>query len=267
MAKYQTTAARPSSNGPSTSPSSAPVDVADLSDRIAAQDKATASKVYRAILQSIRDGVLKPGDKLPNERDLSAQFQTSRGTVRHALAMMSTQGLLVRKVGSGTFLAETLLQLLSETDLPVAAHHENVPTYGEILEGRLLFEPAMMALSAQRADEEDFALMRRHLAAVRDADQWIDFKEGIYGVHQAIYRATRNRFMMQVFEAVVTDRRAVQYDGRSSLHSPVGTIVREKALRELTAIVDALQARDAKAATRLATDYFTQILASLSVYG
>ena len=64
--------------------------MADLSERIGAQDKATAAKVYRAILKSIQDGVLKPGDKLPNERDLSTQFQTTRGTVRHALAMMSS---------------------------------------------------------------------------------------------------------------------------------------------------------------------------------
>ncbi|CAN7557600.1 MULTISPECIES: FadR/GntR family transcriptional regulator [unclassified Variovorax] len=247
--------------------SSHPITVADLSARIAAQDKATASKVYRAILQSIRDGVLKPGNKLPNERDLSAQFNTSRSTVRHALAMMSAQGLLERKVGSGTFLAESSMQLLSESDLPVAAHHQDVPTYAEILEGRLLFEPAMMALSAQRADADDFALMRHHLGVVRDADQWIDFKEGIYGVHHAIFRATKNRFLMQVFDAVVADRRAVQYDGRSSLNGPVGAIVREQTLRELTTIVDALEARDAKAATRLADDYFTRILASLSVYG
>lgn len=243
------------------------ISVVDLSGRIAAQDKATASKVYRAILQSIRDGALKAGDKLPNERELSERFKTSRSTVRHALAMMSAQGLLERKVGSGTYLADTLMERLTEADLPVAAHHQNVPTYAEILEGRLLFEPAMMALSAQRADPDDFTLMRHHLSVVRDADHWIDFKEGIYGVHLAIFRATKNRFLMQVFDAVVANRRAVQYDGRSSLNGPVGTIVREQTLRELSAIVDALEARDAKNATRLADDYFTRILASLSVYG
>lgn len=243
------------------------VSMADLSERITAQDKATASKVYRAILQSVRDGLLKAGDKLPNERELSTRFATSRSTVRHALAMMSAQGLLERKVGSGTFLVDTLIQRLGEADLPVAAHHQDVPTYMEILEGRLLFEPAMMTLSAQRADEDDFALMRHHLCVVRDADQWIDFKEGIYGVHLAIFRATKNRFLMQVFDAVVSDRRAVQYDGRTSLNGPVGAIVREQTLRELAAIVDALQARDGKAATSLAYDYFARILASLSVYG
>lgn len=241
--------------------------LADLSGRIAAQDQATAAKVYRSILQAIRDGVLKPGDKLPNERELSARFETSRSTVRHALGMMSTQGLLVRKVGSGTYLADSLMQLLSESDLPVAAHHDNVPTYAEILEGRLLFEPAMMALSAQRADVDDFALMRQHLAAVRDAPQWIAFKEGIYGVHLAIFQATKNRFLMQVFDAVVADRRAVQYDGRTGAQGLVSAVVREQTLRELSAIVDALEARDAKAATRLADEYFARILASLSVYG
>lgn len=263
LAKYKTiyTQAGVSASAPH------PVTVVDLSGRIGAQDKATASKVYRAILQSIRDGVLKAGDKLPNERELSSRFDTSRSTVRHALAMMSAQGLLERKVGSGTFLADTLMQRLGESDLPVAAHHQNVPTYAEILEGRLLFEPGMMALSAQRADADDVALMRHHLGVVRDADQWIDFKEGIYGVHLAIFRATKNRFLMQVFDVIVANRRAVQYDGRSSLNSPVGATVREQTLRELTTIVDALESRDAKAATRLADDYFTRILASLSVYG
>ena len=105
------------------------------------------------------------------------------------------------------------------------------------------------------------------MAVVRDADPWIAVTEGIYGVHQAIVRATRNRFLMQVFDAVVADRRAVQYDGRSNLNGPVGAIVREQTLRELTAIVDALEARDAKGATALADAYFTRILASLSVYG
>lgn len=242
------------------------ISLADFSERIAAQDKTTASKVYRAILQSVRDGVLKAGDKLPNERELSTRFATSRSTVRHALAMMSAQGLLERKVGSGTFLVDTLMQRLGETDLPVADYHQDVPTFMEILEGRLLFEPAMMALSAQRADEEDFALMRHYLGIVRDADHWIDFKEGIYGVHLAIFHATKNRFLMQVFDAVVSDRRAVQYDGRTSLNGPVGAVVREQTLRELVAIVDALQRRDEKTATSLANNYFTRILVSLSVY-
>ncbi|MDR3411514.1 MAG: GntR family transcriptional regulator [Formivibrio sp.] len=239
----------------------------DISERIVGQDKAAAGIVYRSIMQSIRDGVLKAGDKLPNERDLAQRFETSRSTIRNVLAMMATQGLVTRKVGSGSFLSGNLLQQLHEADLPVAAYHQEVPTYSEILEGRLLFEPAMMALAAKRAEEGDFNLMRKHLSGIREAQEWLDFKEHIYGVHQAIFAATRNRFLIQVFENIVADRRAVQYDGRSSLYGPIREVVREQTLRELTSIVDALQARDGKAATKLANDYFTRIFASLSVYG
>ena len=242
-------------------------DLTDLSNRISAQDRATATKVYKAILQSIREGSLSAGDKLPNERDLSAQFNTSRNTVRQALSIMSAQGLLERKVGSGTYLSSALDTVLGDKDLPVASHHDAVPTYAEILEGRLLFEPAMMGLAAQRADAEDFRRMRQYLAMVRDAHQWIDFKEGMYGVHQAIFQATKNRFLTQIFESVVADRRAVQFDGRSGLHGPVNPQVREQTLQDLGSMVTALEARDGELATRLLKDFFTRILASLSVYG
>ena len=47
-----------------------------------------------------------PGAKLPNERDLAQQLKTSRTAVRSALAMMERQGLIRRRVGSGTFLTD-----------------------------------------------------------------------------------------------------------------------------------------------------------------
>ncbi|PKH25009.1 GntR family transcriptional regulator [Enterobacterales bacterium CwR94] len=239
----------------------------DISQRIVGHDKTAAVSIYRAIMQSIREGDLKAGDKLPNERELARRFETSRSTIRNVLAMMSTQGLVTRKVGSGSYLSDNLQQQLNVTDRPVAAWHTEVPTYSEILEGRLLFEPVMMTLAASRASAEDFATMRHHLQGIREAQEWILYKEHIYAVHQAIFAATRNRFLIQIFDNVIADRRAVQYDGQHSLHSAVGEMVREQTLRELTPLVEALEARDGKLAQKLADDYFTRILASLSVYG
>lgn len=239
----------------------------DISRRIVGHDKTAAVSVYRSIMQAIREGDLKAGDKLPNERELARRFETSRSTIRNVLAMMSTQGLVTRKVGSGSYLSDNLEQQLNETDRPVAAWHKEVPTYTEILEGRLLFEPMMMTMVASRATDEDFAKMRLHLQGIRDAREWIVYKENIYAVHQAMFAATRNRFLIQIFDNVIADRRAVQYDGQHSVHAAVSDIVREQTLKELVPIVEALEARDGKLAQKRADDYFTRILVSLSLYG
>src|SRR4029453_11250359 len=69
-------------------------------------DRATPSLVYRSLLRSIKDGLMVPGAKLPNERELAQQLNTSRTAVRSALAMMERQGLVLRRVGSGTYLTD-----------------------------------------------------------------------------------------------------------------------------------------------------------------
>lgn len=58
------------------------------------------------LLSQIESGALKPGDRLPSEQELSARFGVSRMTVRQALGRLENQGLLTRKQGSGTFVAE-----------------------------------------------------------------------------------------------------------------------------------------------------------------
>jgi DNA-binding FadR family transcriptional regulator len=130
---------------------------------IATNDRATPSLIYRALLRGIRDGSMVPGAKLPNERELAEQLNTSRGAVRTALAMMERQGLVHRRVGSGTFLAEDAHEVFERMDQTQAADHAAVPSFAEIVEGRLLFEPAMMHLVVNRVDDGEVAEMRRIL--------------------------------------------------------------------------------------------------------
>src|SRR3546814_6392271 len=65
---------------------------------------------YAAIKQSIhdaiREGRLKPGDRVPSEADLVGQFDVSRMTANRALRELQSAGILVRRAGSGSFLAE-----------------------------------------------------------------------------------------------------------------------------------------------------------------
>ncbi|MCC8115776.1 MAG: GntR family transcriptional regulator [Planctomycetes bacterium] len=63
-------------------------------------------KIVDAIHAHIRRNGLKPGDKLPSEREMAESFQTSRNSVREALRVMENQGMLEVKTGRGTFLRE-----------------------------------------------------------------------------------------------------------------------------------------------------------------
>src|SRR5919106_1618479 len=101
---------------------------------IATNDRATPSLVYRALLRSIRDGLMVPGAKLPNERELAQQLNTSRTAVRSALAMMERQGLVRRRVGSGTFLTEDAHDVFGRMDQTETGNHEDVPSFAEIVE-------------------------------------------------------------------------------------------------------------------------------------
>jgi DNA-binding FadR family transcriptional regulator len=231
---------------------------------VTSHERATPSLVYRALLRSIRSGSMVPGGKLPNERDLAVQLHTSRTAVRQALAMMEREGLVHRRVGAGTFLTDDADQVFDRLDQTEIGTHDTVPTLAEIVEARLLFEPGMMHLVVGRADAEDFAAMRQQLQAILDAPTWRDFKESIYALHRQIVEATRNRFLMQVFATVLTDRREVQFDGRG-IERPAPLPVRQQTHGDLAEVVDALEARDARRAERLIGDYLTRMLAIINI--
>src|SRR5690606_22487295 len=152
---------------------------------ISTNDRATPSLVYRSLLRSIKDGLMVPGAKLPNERDLAQQLNTSRTAVRSALAMMERQGLVRRRVGSGPYLTDDAHDVFGRMDQTAAAPtNGSVPSFAEIVEGRLLFEPAMMHLVVNRVQQAEIDEMRRILEDILQAPTWEDFKESIYALHR-----------------------------------------------------------------------------------
>jgi DNA-binding FadR family transcriptional regulator len=232
---------------------------------ITSNERATPSLVYRALLQGIREGRLVPGAKIPNERELAAQLNTSRTAVRSALAMMERQGLVDRKIGSGTFLTEDALSVFESMDQTSVDAHDDVPSFVEIAEGRLLFEPAMMALACSRAEDGDIDRMHMILDRILGAPSWHEFKEQIYALHSQMYAATKNRFLMQIMESILADRRAVAFDGRDG-ENPAPLAVRQQTHKDLSAIVRAIAERDAKRAEELTSDHLMRTLATINIW-
>jgi GntR family transcriptional regulator, transcriptional repressor for pyruvate dehydrogenase complex len=232
---------------------------------VVTNDRATPSLVYRSLLRSIKDGLMVPGAKLPNERELAQQLKTSRTAVRSALAMMERQGLLRRRVGSGTFLTEDALDVFERMDQTDTSDHDAVPSFAEIIEGRLLFEPAMMHLVVTRVQDHEIAEMRRVLGEILVVPTWRGFKESIYALHRQIFASTKNKFLVQIMAAILDDRRAVLFDGRD-IDKPTPDPVRHQTYKELRAIVDAISDRNGKRAEKLVSDHLMRILATINIW-
>ena len=232
---------------------------------ISTNERATPSLVYRALLRSIRDGLMVPGAKLPNERELAQQLNTSRTAVRSALAMMERQGLVHRRVGSGTFLTDDARNVFDRMDQTSAMSHDSVPSFGEIVEGRLLFEPAMMHLVVSRVQESEIADMRRLLDEILSSPTWEDFKESIYALHRAMFAATRNKFLVQIMNSILDDRRAVLFDGHDT-DQPAPDPVKHQTHKDLKAIVDAIADHNAKRAQELVYDHLMRTLATINIW-
>jgi len=219
----------------------------------AARDR---SAIYSSIARSIRDGTLPVGSKLPTERELSLRYGAARNTVRNTMNTLVEEGLVTRHVGRGTFVAGRSAPGGS------GARTQDTPSLPEILEARLLFEPELAHLVVERADASDFAEMDRCLEGIRDAADWQQYKEWKYALHMAVIRATRNRFLIQIFEALIKARRQDAW-GHRGQDAQVPAAVREASLRANREIVTALRDGDADAARAAMHDYLTRTLASV----
>jgi len=189
----------------------------------------------------IERGELKPGDRLPPERDLAAQIGVSRPTVRTALRSLATMGVLQSKQGAGTFITDGPPTLASEPLGLMAALH-GLSRDG-LFEARLVLEVGSSALAADRASGDDLAAMSEEVTGMfASIDEPLTFLRHDVRFHRAIAAASRN----PVLGVLIDMLGSLFYERRSE------TIQRATDLRETAdahrKIYQAIRARDRDAA-------------------
>jgi GntR family transcriptional repressor for pyruvate dehydrogenase complex len=124
--------------------------------------------IVRRIKKQISDGRLVAGHKLPAEREMARQFKTSRVSVREAYRSLEEVGVLRIRRGAdgGAFIAQVdhqpvLRSLALVLGLAKTSHKE-------LTEARMLIEPPIARLAAQRAKKEDIARLKRVLKQEED---------------------------------------------------------------------------------------------------
>lgn len=220
-----------------------------------ARSDAERLEIYQRLKDAILRGAFGERGRLPTERALAEQFGTARNTIRRTMSLLADDGLIERHVGRGTFVADGAVGRMAG---PAEEY-----SLAELLEARLLFEPAIPDLVVERATADDIAVMEAYLAELHAAPDWSAFKEAKYCLHLSIVRAAHNRFMSFVFEQIVASRRRAQW-GRPGGHPSPVAAVREAAYRDNARIVDALKAGDAVAAREAIRSYLLNTLSAAS---
>jgi len=123
--------------------------------------------ILRALEEMIVTGEVQPGDRLPTERELAERFGVGRNSVREAIRQLSMLGLVEAYQGGGTFVAQTTSASLIRPFLNVVQF--GGATADKIMEFRIIFEPAVAALAALRAGQDDLVGLREALEAFETA--------------------------------------------------------------------------------------------------
>lgn len=157
----------------------------------------TAEGLYARIVAEGRPG---PGEKLPNELELSQELGVSRTTLREAIRSLVTQGVLEVRRGKGTFVSEQVGEI---EDFGFGGLERVKGQLRDLFELRSIFEPQAAKLACLRATEEELSDILEKGAAVEDcirAGQ--DRVEADGAFHAAIVRATHNEFMVRLLPLI-----------------------------------------------------------------
>lgn len=206
-----------------------------------------STDIVEQVKDAIRRGELRPGDRLPPERDLTEQLGVSRVSVRDALRILEAHGLVEVRVGArgGAYVTAPAPQLVGEgisNMLMLASLSAR-----EVTEMRHLFELALLPLVCQRATEDDLAALEEICDRSEAA-----FANGKHDValstefHTLLARATHNNAV-----SLIADSLRVPLLMSLRQAQRVAPDMGQAGVLEHRAIVDAVRGRDAEKARQI----------------
>ena len=129
------------------------------------KNQALTERIEDHLFQYILDERLAVGAKLPNEYERADRFGVSRGTIREAVKLLVSRGVLRVKHGSGTYVAS--LMPLKADPLGLDAIEDRIQLALDLTDVRLMLEPAIAELAARNRTEEEAQRLTEYCDAVR----------------------------------------------------------------------------------------------------
>jgi GntR family transcriptional regulator, transcriptional repressor for pyruvate dehydrogenase complex len=213
-------------------------------------------RAYQRIVEQVEDalarGDLAPGQRLPSERELVAQFEVSRSTVREALRVLESNGVVRSRPGdpngpeilpfSQSALRKQMVRLARVDELSLS----------ELIGFRMIMDGAAIQVASRLRTPEQLAEMEETLVAMRAAID-VDFEafsEADLAFHDVIAQISRNSLIQTCNEVVrgvvltlISDKVAHAQNSRALML---------ESLQHHAEVVDAIRAGDGHAAARIA---------------
>jgi GntR family transcriptional regulator, transcriptional repressor for pyruvate dehydrogenase complex len=226
------------------------------------QTERLAHSVVRQIELLILRGLLRPGERLPPERELAERMGVSRPSLREAIAELQDRGLLVTRAGAGVFVAEMLGSAFSEALVALFASHP------EALFDYISFRRDLEGMAAERAarhgsdtDLKVIGAVFAKMEAAHDKRNPADEAALDAEFHLAIIEASHNIVMLHMMRAMFDLLKAGVFYNRQQLFRNRAT--RDALLDQHRAIHDAIQARDPGAARAAAEAHMSYVESTL----
>lgn len=174
----------------------------ELSFEHVAREPTLSDKVSQMLLETILGRGMRPGDRLPSERELGEQFGVSRTVIREAVRSLTAKGVLEVRSGSGLRVAAVDATAVSET-LNLFLHGRPDLDYHLINEVREMIEVQVAGLACQRRTEADLEQLRQLCAQMGehlgDPEQAIRMD---VAYHRAIAQATHNDLFAIMLDSI-----------------------------------------------------------------
>jgi DNA-binding FadR family transcriptional regulator len=174
---------------------------------MAASRKGGAS-LKEDLIEKLRNRQLRPGERLPTERELGETYGIGRSAVRRVLTQIKDRGLITQTVGSGTYVSEDADRHLDD---PRALGMSTEGSPADLMEARLILEPMLLDLVVRNATATDLAQLEECCSNAEKAQTQQQFEYWDGQLHQRIAAASHNSLIISIYALVTKARENAEW--------------------------------------------------------
>lgn len=168
-------------------------------------DETVVEKIIKRITEAINQGRFKIGEKLPNEFELMEELHVSRNSLREAMKIMDSMGIVEIKRGNGTYICDQIRPTIFDSIIYGLILESS--SNEEIIELRQTLDEAVLKLAIKKCTDRDIGILEDYIAKMRAYFNDGEISKAArtdYEFHLYLIESCKNKFLARIVEGVYT---------------------------------------------------------------